>query len=372
MTMIDEMPNITIIGGGNMGSLLSAKFSQKYNVTLFLNAPYEKAEEYHNDMVIFNEDKSSFVFGKIKLITENLLEAVKDANWIFITYPSFLFESFSKQLVPLLHEGQHLVGVPGSGGFELYFKEVLKKGVTITGLQRVHSVARIVKKGQEVRESGVRTGIKCASIPKSFNNKAAKFISSCYSLPVEPLNNYLNVTLLNSNPILHTSRLYSIFKDYEKVKGYNSLPLFYEEWSLDSSILLIDMDKELFSVFDALKEYGIEVNQITTLLEHYDSTNYIEMTNKITSIKSLKGLTTPSVKSSNGKYLPDFDSRYFSADFPYGLDILLCYARILNVQCPNMKIVSDWYHRVTNTKRHFDLALFGIENVNDLKTIYSY
>ena len=115
------MSKITVIGGGNMGSILSVKFSQKHDVTLLLNAPYEKVEEYHKDMVIFNEDNNLFVKGKIDKITEDLKEAVKDAEWIYITYPSFLFSSFSKQLIPLLHEGQHLVGIPGSGGFELHF-----------------------------------------------------------------------------------------------------------------------------------------------------------------------------------------------------------------------------------------------------------
>ena len=365
------MSKITVIGGGNMGSILSVKFSQKHDVTLFLNAPYEKVEEYHKDMLIYNEDNNSFVKGKINTITEDLESAIKRAEWIFITYPSFLFASFSKQLIPLLHEGQHLVGIPGSGGFELHFKDALNKGVTITGLQRVHSVARIIKKGEEVRESGVRTGIRCASIPMSFNKEAAAFISDCYSLPVEPLNNYLNVTLLNSNPILHTSRLYSIFKDYENVKEYDTLPLFYEEWSLASSNLLIDMDKELFSMFAALKEHGIVVDQITTLLEHYDSTNAVEMTRKLNSINSLKGLTTPSVKKENGKYIPDLNSRYFTADFPYGLDILLSFSYLLNVPCPNMEKVSNWYHQITNTKREFDLKTFGLDDIQDLKNIYS-
>ena len=364
------MSKITVIGGGNMGSILSVKFSQKHDVTLFLNAPYERVSEYHKDMLIFNEDNNSFVKGRINLITEDLKEAVKDAEWIFITYPSFLFASFSKQLIPLLSKGQHLVGIPGSGGFELHFKAALEKGVTITGLQRVHSVARIIKKGEEVRESGVRKGIRCASIPLSFNKEAADFISECYSLPVEPLDNYLNVTLLNSNPILHTSRLYSVFKDYETVKEYDQLPLFYEEWSLESSELLEKMDCELFSMFKVLNDNDMPVKQITTLLDHYESTNPMEMTHKLNSINSLKGLTTPSVKKENGKYIPDLSSRYFTADFPYGLDILLSFSYILKVPCPNMQMVSDWYHHITNTQRTFFLDAFGLNNIEDLRNTY--
>ena len=365
------MKKITVIGGGNMGSILSVKFSQKYDVTLFLNAPYEKKEEYHKDLVVFNEDSNTFTRGKINKITENLEEAVKDADWIYITYPSFLFAKLAKELIPLLREGQHLVGIPGSGGFELHFKDALNKGVTITGLQRVHSVARIITKGQEVRESGVRTSIRCASIPASFNKEAASFVSDCYSLPVEPLENYLNVTLLNSNPILHTSRLYSIFKDYETKKEYDTLPLFYEEWSLESSELLEKMDQELFSMFKVLGDNDMPVRQITTLLEHYDSANTVQMTKKLNSINSLKGLTAPAKRNENGKLVPDFNNRYFSADYPFGLDILLSFSYILKVDCPNMQMVSDWYHRVTNTQRAFFLSDFNINNIDDLKQIYS-
>ena len=364
------MSKITVIGGGNMGSILSVKFSQKHDVTLFLNSPYEKREEYRQDLLVYNEDSDSFTKGRISLITEDLKTAVNDAEWIFITYPSFLFSSFSKQLIPLLHQGQHIVGIPGSGGFELYFRGALDKGVTITGLQRVHSVARIIKKGEEVRESGVRTGIRCASIPLSFNKEAAKFLKDCYSLPVEPLDNYLNVTLLNSNPILHTSRLYSVFHDYETKKEYDKLPLFYEEWSLESSELLEKMDSELFSMIAYLKDNGMVVNQITTLLEHYESHNPLEMTKKLNSINSLKGLTTTSKLNENGKYIPDLSSRYFTADFPYGLDILLSFSYLLKVPCPNMQMVSDWYHRITNTERTFYLDAFGLNSIEDLRNTY--
>ncbi|HUM43329.1 MAG TPA: NAD/NADP octopine/nopaline dehydrogenase family protein [Fervidobacterium sp.] len=364
------MSKITILGGGNMGSVLAVKFSQKNNVNLYLNSPYETKKEFSNDMIVFNEDSNMHLKGRISLITENLEKAISNAEWIFVTFPSFLFESFSKELIPLLHEGQHLVGIPGSGGFELFFKDALKKGCTITGLQRVHSVARIIKKGQEVRESGVRKSIRCASIPASFNDEAAVFLSECYSIPVEPLGNYLNITLINSNPILHTSRLYSIFKDYETVKEYDKLPLFYEEWSLESSELLEKMDAELFEMMSVLDSHGIIVDKISSLLEHYESRDALEMTKKINSISSLKGLTTPSVKKENGKFAPDLKSRYFTADFPLGLDILLSFSTVLGKTCPNMKMVSDWYHRITNTEKSFDLEKFGINSINDLKSFY--
>lgn len=40
------MSKITILGGGNMGSVLAVKFSQKNNVNLYLNSPYETGVRY--------------------------------------------------------------------------------------------------------------------------------------------------------------------------------------------------------------------------------------------------------------------------------------------------------------------------------------
>ncbi len=364
------MSKITILGGGNMGSLLSVKFSQNNDVCLFLNSPYEKIEFYKNNMRVFNEDTNTYVYGKIRCITDNLEEAINFGEWIFVTFPSFLFEEFSKKIVPLLHHGQHLVGVPGSGGFELFFKNALDKGCSITGLQRVHSVARIITKGEEVRESGVRKNIRCASIPNSFNKEASNFLSEVYSIPTISLDNYLNVTLVNSNPILHTSRLFSIFKDVIQKKEYDKLPLFYEEWDLESSILLEKMDEELFSMINVLNRNGLVVNSISTLLEHYESKNADEMTKKLNSINSLKGLKTPYLINANGKMEPDYNSRYFTADFPLGLDILLSFSHVLNIPCLNMKMVSDWYHSVTTSFKIFSLSDFKIMNIEDLIKFY--
>lgn len=366
-----ETKKIGIIGGGNLGSVLAVKFSLKNDVILYTNLN-DRLNEYRNDMTVFCEDTQSNYKGNIKIITNSLKELSDNSEYIFITFPSFLFKNLAKELVPLLKKGQHLVFVPGSGGAELAFKEALSKGVTITGLQRVHSVARIIEFGKLVKESGIRGSLRIASIPASFNHIAAHDLSEMYGLPVEELDNYLNVTMVNSNPILHTSRLYSVFHDYPlKVKEFDSLPLFYEEWDLDTSNLLIKMDEELFAMFDKLNSFGIPVKQITKIVTHYDSVDAQGLTNKLQSIQSLKGLTTPHIVNGNNKLIPDFSSRYFTADFPFGLDILRAFARTIHCDVPYMDMVSNWYRSVSNDKtKMFDLNDYGIKDVEDLIYLY--
>lgn len=360
---------IGIIGGGNLGCVLATKFSQENEVCLYLS-PVEKDKHYNPHMRILT-DSGDYIEANIKVITADLEELCSFAEYIFVTFPAFLFKGLAKDLIPHLRKGTHLVFVPGCGGSELAFKDVLSKGVTITGLQRVHAIARIIEQGELTRESGVKKDLRIASIPQSFNKEAVETLSKLYKMIVLPLDNYLNVTFVNSNPILHTSRLYSIFKDYvPNEKEYDSLPLFYEDWTLETSNLLINMDLELFKIMDVFEKNGLPVKQILSLLDHYECKDAEGLTKKIKSIDAFKGLTTPSKQLENKKYIPDLNSRYFTADFPYGLDVLLSFAEHLKVDCPNMKMVSDWYHRITNTKKVFDIKDYSITSKEQLFALY--
>ncbi len=360
---------ITILGGGNMGSVLAVRFSQQHDVSLYVNSNRLGAE-YHKDMKVFS-DNDVVLTGKISEITFDLAKAVSGAEWIFITFPAFMFEDIAARLIPLLTTGQHLVFVPGSGGAEFWFKPALEKGCTITGLQRVHSVARIIDRGESVRESGIRPVLRIASIPQSFNEEARKTLSDLYDMPVESLGSYLNVTLVNSNPILHTARLYSLFKDYKPgITEYDRIPLFYEEWSDESSHQLIAMDNELFALIDVLNKKGCGVHAIIPLLDHYESFDAECLTRKIRSIKSLQGLATPSVITEKGKCIPNLDSRYFTADFPFGLAILIAVANIAGVACPNMVTVFGFYQALSPEAHDFDLSRFGMSDLNDFIHFY--
>ena len=360
---------IGIIGGGNLGSVLAVNFSLNNEVILYTNL-LDKVDEYRPDMQVFCEDTNSYKTGKDIRYTTSLKELAENSTYIFITFPSFMFEALSNDLVPYLNKNHHLVFIPGSGGAELFFKNALEKGATITGLQRVHAIARIIEFGKLVKESGIKPKLRIASVPSSYNDKAAEDLHILYGLPVEKLDNYLNVTFVNSNPILHTSRLATIFKYYPKTQRYPVLPLFYEGWDDESSSLLIEMDNELFKIIDKLKENGLEVNEIEPLLKYYESHDATSLTNKLSSITAFKGIGTPSVQNEDGTYSPDLNSRYFTADFPYGLDILLSFGRTIGLKLSHMEKVSSWYHTISGNKDSFSLEKFGIKSTEDIIKFY--
>ena len=360
--------NITIIGGGNIGCTLATKFSLKANVTLFVGSNNDY-RDYIKNMKIINPDTNSITVANISKITESLEDSLKEADYVFITYPQFLFEKLAKDMFPFVKKGTHLVFVPGSGGAEFWFKHFLDKQCTITGLQRVHCVARIIDKGKSVKECGVKKSLKIASIPNSFNKEAKNVLEELYNLPIELLHNYANITLINSNSILHTSRLYCLFKNYTHDLIYNYIPLFYEEWDMESAEVLAKLDNELQEILQVLSNNDMDMSGIIDILTYYDSTNTTQLKNKLCSISGFKGIKTPSVELTNG-FKPDFESRYFIADFPYGLDIILSFAEICGTKKDTLQLVSNWYYKITNTHRVFNLNQFNINNLNDIISFY--
>ena len=118
-----------------------------------------------------------------------------------------------------------------------------------------------------------------------------------------------------------------------------------------------------------MSKIGLPVNQIKSLLEHYESFDKYSLKNKINSIRSLQGLTTPSVINNEGKFEPDLSSRYFTSDFPYGLDILISFCEYFDINCDTMRLVSSWYHKLTNTVSNFKINKYFL-NIEEIISYY--
>lgn len=363
MNYVQDISNIAVIGGGNIGTQFACVCASKgYKVNVYSSKP----ELYDGTLEVIDEFNRVTV-GRLNRVSSVLSEAVKGCNIIFITYPAFQLKSISDQLLPFIDESMKICVLPGTGGAEFAFRDCIKAGATLFGLQRVPTVARLEQYGKRVRCEGLRKELSLASIPSSRADEFAEFMSGLWGIPCVVLPNYLSVTLTPSNPILHTTRLRTLFADYEKGKIYERNPLFYGEWSDASSELLLACDSELQ---DLLKKMDrLDFQGVRSLKSHYESDTVEAMTKKLRSISSLHNLVSP-MKKVDGGWVPDFTSRYFTADFPYGLAIIEELAVVLGCDMPNIKSTMDWYREITGDTNRFDLEYYGIRSVEDIYRFY--
>lgn len=357
--------NITIVGEGNIGTQFAVHAASKgHKVTIFTSKP----EKWSRRINIVDHTGKELLHGEIDKATNNTDEAFLKADLIFVTVPAFCMAEEAVKIEKYAHPGLLIGLIPGTGGGEVAFRKSIDKGATVFGLQRVPSVARLVEYGNTICATGYRDRLYAISMPHADTEKCCSTISYIFDMPCDPLPAYLNLTLTPSNPILHTTRLYKLFEEYQQGVYYPRVPLFYEEWNDETSRLLFACDDEVQEICEKLAQY--DLSYVKSLKIHYESDTPEKLTKKIASIQGFKGIKTPMVETEDG-YLPDFNSRYFKADFPYGLAILIQIAELSGVKATKMKMMWDWYLKVTGDKKHFSYAAHGINSLEDFLQFYS-
>ena len=356
--------NITIIGFGNIGTQFAVEFACcGHAVTVYSQKPQDISKRV---TILYDEGKTKQ--AEISKTTSSMQEAIKDAELIIIARPAFMLAQTADEIYPYIQHGACVALIPGTGGGEFAFKRhIQRKGITLFGLQRVPAVARLVEYGKTVRVSGKRERLFAGSIPQKNGYKYADLFSKIFDMPCEMLSNYLCVTLTPSNPILHTTRLRCLFSDYEQGKVYETNPYFYQNWDDTSSRLLFACDEELQTLCKVLDK--LDLSGVRSLKEHYNSTTPEQLTKTICNIKSLQGLLSPMVKTENG-WIPDFTSRYFTADFPFGLAIIAQIARLAGVDTPHIDATLAWGERMGLKTTTFSLEKYEIYTLNELLDIY--
>lgn len=354
----DSMMKICIIGGGNVGTLMAAEFSSKgEEVWVYTSG----AAIWASGLTVTDNENNVVIADARVMATDDLAAAVEGAAYIFVTYPTYLLADLCRRLLPLVEPGQRVGLVPGACG-ELFLHPVADSGAILFGLQRVHSVARLETRGKRVKMLGRKPSVSIAAIPASAAPSIADDLSRLFEMPCAVLPNYLALTLRPSNPILHTSRIRTMFAGWHEGISYSRNFLFYEEWTDSASELMLDCDGELQALCAHLP---LDLSSVKPLTEHYESPNVQAMTWKLSHIPAFKGMRSPMKRVSTGGWVPDFSSRYFRADFDYGLRAIRSICHLSGLPCPNIDSVVEWYESVSHERSKFVLPWSSADEMVD-------
>ncbi len=341
---------IVILGGGNIGSLLIGDLGNNPELEIFLYT--ENFLIWKETIDVFDKDDNLLFSGELKKASNDKNLIFKDANIIISTLPSHIFPKVLKEIEDYISPKSILVVIPGSGGVEYLTDNLKKKDCIIIGFQRVHGIARIKEKGKSVYSLGKKDQLYISSVKKINKDYYKNLIEHLFNIKTIFLDNYLNITLTPSNPILHTTRLYSLFHNY-KNENFKKNVLFYEEWNDASSNILLACDKELELLCNMISNYGLDQSSVQPLYKYYEANNPQAFTKKIKSIKAFQSILSPMIFL-NDRYIPDFESRYFKEDFLFGLVIIKSCALLFEIETKNIDIVLKWFESIANITLYVD------------------
>lgn len=326
---------ICICGGGNLGHVVAGFVAaqKKHEVCLLTRHP----ERWSQDLTIEAPADTTFV-GHLSGLYSDAKPAVSDADIVLLCLPGYAIRETLLQIREYLRPGAAVGSVVSSTGFFFEAMELLPSSQTLFGFQRVPFISRIVDYGHKARLMGYKESLNLAVEHSDQPESLSHVLADMLQTPIHLLGSYYEASLSNSNPLLHPSRLYSLWKDWHEGVTYDHIPLFYEEWTEEAARLYIEMDNELQAL---LEQLPVRKGSIATVLDYYESTDATSLARKLQSIEAFKGILSPMKETEDG-YVPDFHSRYFTEDFPYGLAIVHRLTHERGVPSPTIDMIYDW------------------------------
>lgn len=324
---------ICICGGGNLGHVCAGFLANRGHQVSILTT---KPERWNSELKIVAPDMT--FTGKLALVTSKPKEVIPQAELILICLPGFAIHEELEVIKPSLSKRAIVGSVVSSTGFFFEAFEVLPPDIPLFGFQRVPFISRIIEYGKEAELKGYKDTLHVAIEHTTDKELIRKELEKLFEKPVSIADNFYEVSLSNSNPLLHPARLYTMWKDWQPGMVYPRNPQFYAEWTVEASALLIQMDDE-FQLL--LKTLGLKAGCIPNILDYYESTDEITLTQKLHDIRAFQGILSPMKEVEDG-FIPDFSSRYFVEDFPYGMRFIVETAHKHHVQIPTIERVFQW------------------------------
>lgn len=324
---------ICICGGGNLGHVCAGFLANRGHQVSILTT---KPERWSQTIGVVAPDGS--FKGKLAQVSSRPEEVIPQAEIVLVCLPGFAIHDELTKIKPYLSKNSLVGTVVSSTGFFFEAFEVLPSDIALFGFQRVPFISRIIEYGQKAELKGYKESLHVA-IEQTENKESVRVVlEQLFEKPVTLAGSFYEVSLSNSNPILHPSRLYTMWRDWQPGIVYPHNPQFYAEWTLEASTLLIQMDDEFQSL---LKKLGLKEGCIPPILDYYESTDADSLTQKLRSIKAFQNISSP-MKAVEGGFIPDFSSRYFTEDFPFGMRFIVETAQKHNVSIPVIGKIYLW------------------------------
>lgn len=331
------MKTICICGGGSLGHVIAGWLSAKgkARVNILTGRP-----ESWSTTISVETPQDGILNGKLALISNDPNDVVTSADVVLFCFPGYMIASELERICPYLKSEAYVGSVFSSTGFFFEALRILPAAQPLWGFQRVPFISRVKDYGHSAMLLGYKPcyHIAVENVSEQLRNDFVDLIADWFERPVYLLKNYYEASLTNSNPLLHTSRLYTMFGCKNEGRVYPRMINFYEEWTVEAADILIRMDAEFFNLLNVLP---VTPGYLPTILKYYESHDAESLARKLSSIQGFKGITSPMVQTAEG-WVPDFKSRYFTEDFPYGLKYIWQLAHDHGIPIPYIDAVYSW------------------------------
>jgi len=353
---------ICIIGGGNAAHALAAFLPSRGIRTVWYTPYGDEADRLNIALTQHGKIHASFaphnlprgsVEGRPAIVSANASDVIPESDVILLPVPSFAYAPILLKIKDYLREGTFMGVTPGQGGFDWIAREILGprlfSAITAFAILPMPFNCRITEFGHAVAVQTFKKHYRIGVVPEYRKDQALAITRSLFG-ETEFVGNFINCTLYPINAIIHPQRLYRLCKNWTSDgPPLNENPLFYETMDDESTAYMDQANQELITICRALTAQGLEaeVPHIFDFLRWvYPKVAATSLSELFTNNDAYIGFRCPFKRTQDGDgWIPDFESRYFTEDIPFGLCIYKGLADIVNVPTPMIDQVLEWAQR---------------------------
>ena len=204
-----KVTKVAILGGGNGGISAAVDLKEKGFSTALYELP-----AYFSNLSVIKEKKGAMIqdnkgdrFVEIDLITDDINEAIKDAQIVMVVVPGFAVESFAEVLAPVVDENQIIFFNGAAAMACVRFKNKademgIKKNFKLCEVNSLTYGTRAFPAEARAEISLRVKKLFLAGYPKEITDEALAAVSQIYDCVV-PAQNIWHTTLENGNPVVH-------------------------------------------------------------------------------------------------------------------------------------------------------------------------
>ena len=292
------------------------------------------------------EEKLTYVFGKIKIISSDIEDVIKDSDVIMVVVPASGHKYMAEKCAPHLRDGQTIILNPGRcfGAIEFYktisdyYNDQKSPDVTIAETQTFMYASRSTKP-RTVRILGVKNSVDIAAIPSTKTKGVVDLVRDVYP-QFSPIDNVLTTSLGNLGGIFHVP---ITILNATRIDMKHNFRYYIDGVTKHAATIMEDLDKERLAIAEAMDVKTISARK--WLYQTYGSMG-TDLYEAIQNTHAYKLIESPR----------SINHRYIWEDVPTGLIPLSSLGYKLDVPTP---MIDSFINLATSAfRKDFNITFF--------------
>jgi opine dehydrogenase len=347
------LPVIAIVGAGNGGQASAAELGLKgYTIRLCdINPAMIAGVSARGGVKIEGVLEG---FAPVELATTDLARAVTGADLIVIATARFAHAAIASNLAKIIPDNMPILLSPGSSGGALEFAKVLReagKSSLISTLATLPYASRVQESGR-VMVSMLAKTLYFASFPGNRTAEEAERWKKLYPA-LAPMDNELEVSLNNGNPITHPAPMLLNAARIENTKGDF---FFYRDGTSPSVVRISEcLDRERLELCRVLGFAEIPATERLFKVGYADKV-YPTLLDTYQNSQAFYAIKAPE----------SMDYRYVYEDIPYGSVFFASLGKQIGVSMPASRTIIDLAGLMTGHnfwEEGFTMAKLGLSGL---------